>query len=467
MTCLPCPVSVAARRFAPRIAVETKTGGKSFLELDRDVTRARLRFSELGITAGERVVIQAENSYSLICAVWALFRIRAVACLINPRWPEVAVQNAAKSVDARFVFTELEALPFNLSTQETMPVENDDLSPPTVDDRVFATIVFSSGSTGSPKAIVHDLKAHLANAEGANENLPLATEDRWLLSLPLCHVAGYGILFRCILAGASVTLADPNRHLLEMLRDDRISHVSVVPTQFQQLSASLTPPPTTLQALLLGGNAWSSRQVSAAVDRGWPIYTTYGLSEMASQVTTSPNVVGVETVGTAGKILSRRQLRIADDNEILVRGETLFRGYLSHRSVELPVDSNGWFHTRDRGELDGDGCLKVLGRKDLMFISGGENIYPEEIEFWLQELPAIQSAVVVSVPDPIFGHRPIAFVAAERQQPEIWRHALTQSLPKFKVPDHFYPWPESCRRDLKPDRRQLADLAIKLSAGES
>ena len=188
---------------------------------------------------------------------------------------------------------------------------------------------------------------------------------------------------------------------------------------------------------------------------------------MASQVTTSPDPVCRETVGKAGTLLSRRQLKIADDNEILVRGESLFRGYLVNHSVNLPVDSEGWFRTGDRGEVDGAGCLKVLGRKDLMFISGGENIYPEEIEYWLQELPDIQSAVVVSVPHPTFGCRPIAFVAAEQQQPEVWRRLLEKSLPKFKVPDQFYQWPTVCRRDAKPDRRQLADLAVELFAAES
>ena len=183
---------------------------------------------------------------------------------------------------------------------------------------------------------------------------------------------------------------------------------------------------------------------------------------MASQVTTTPPGASPEELHTSGQVLRGREVSISGEGEILVRGETLFAGYVEGGKLDLPLDTDGWFHTGDLGELDENGSLHVLGRRDNLFISGGENIQPEEIEEVLCRLDSIDEAVVVPVPDPEFGHRPVAFVRTAGNGPGDLAPKLREFLPGFKIPTAFHPWPGNTHRGIKPDRNTLRERAQRL-----
>ena len=158
------------------------------------------------------------------------------------------------------------------------------------------------------------------------------------------------------------------------------------------------------------------------------------------------------------KVLPYRQLSIASSGDILVKGETLFKGYVAGTRLELPLTSDGWFKTGDLGALNSQGCLTVLGRKDNMFVSGGENIQPEEIEKVLMAIEGVEQAIVVPKEDKEFGHRPVAFVkfcgtAIDFKQLSA---ILEKDLPRFKVPENFYPWPTAVEKGMK-----IARLVIR------
>jgi O-succinylbenzoic acid--CoA ligase len=198
-----------------------------------------------------------------------------------------------------------------------------------------------------------------------------------------------------------------------------------------------------------------------SLEFGLPVYVSYGLTEMASQVATG-RLKSLEK-GCA-RVLSDRELKINADGEICVRGKTLFKGYWNGDAVCLPMDGAGWFHTKDLGRIDSDGCLKVLGRRDDMFISGGENIHPQEIESELLKINSILQVVVVPKEDGEFGQRPVAFIRWENDaaihSDDALREILTKHLPKFKIPVAFYPWPSLPDGEgLKADRRYLMELA--------
>jgi O-succinylbenzoic acid--CoA ligase len=153
-------------------------------------------------------------------------------------------------------------------------------------------------------------------------------------------------------------------------------------------------------------------------------------------------------------------LTLSTGGEILVRGETLFRGYFHPGGLTKPVDGDGWFRTRDVGRIDDEGYLSVTGRADNMFISGGENIYPEEIEILLIDYPTVRQAVVVPVADERFGERPVAFLDMADWAVEPLRSWLADRLPKFKIPDAFFPWPEDVKEPgFKPSRQALKKIA--------
>ena len=151
---------------------------------------------------------------------------------------------------------------------------------------------------------------------------------------------------------------------------------------------------------------------------------------------------------------------MAEDGESLVRGDTLFAGYVEGDGVKRPLDDGGWFHTGDLGEIDESGYLRVTGRRDNQFISGGENVQPEEIEAALLRIEGVEQAVVVPVADEEFGERPVAFVRARGGgQARDLTEALTLVLPRFKIPMAFRDWPEPQGLEgMKVDRRAFRKL---------
>jgi o-succinylbenzoate---CoA ligase len=219
------------------------------------------------------------------------------------------------------------------------------------------------------------------------------------------------------------------------------------------------------ETVLMGGGPVPPSLVDEALARGLPLHTSYGLTEMASQVTTTPPGASLEELRTAGRVLPNREVSISESGEILVRGETLFAGYVEGEESDRPLDAEGWFHTRDLGEIDESGYLRVGGRMDNLFISGGENIQPEEIEEALCRLDGIEEAVVVPVLDEEFGARPVAFVRMNHGDPRDLARELEPVLPRFKIPISFHPWPERARGGMKVDRASLSELARRLRSG--
>jgi O-succinylbenzoic acid--CoA ligase len=155
-------------------------------------------------------------------------------------------------------------------------------------------------------------------------------------------------------------------------------------------------------------------------------------------------------------------VRLAPDGEILVRGPCLFEGYWENGKIDLLVDKEGWFATGDLGSYSPTKGLKIIGRKDWQFISGGENIQPEEIERELLSLPGILEAIVVPIPDPEFGHRPVACIRCADPSFDLrqMRNVLLSKLPKYKIPISLHIFDELPKHGLKVDRRRVIEIAI-------
>src|SRR5215213_383330 len=458
---VPCPLRAAALA-GPR-------GATSYEELDRQVSAAALRLGEFD--PGSRVALYLSKDERYVALVLALIRAGHVACPVSDRLPprgvawllERAACSALISEDEELLQTAGADLrrpgPDALLREGEQRAEAADIP-----QERPATIIFTSGSTGAPKAALHTFGNHYHSALGSNANIALLPGDRWLHSLPLYHVGGLSILFRCLLAGATVALPLPGTSPGESIASLGATHVSLVPTQLSRLlreSVALGG----LEAVLMGGGPVPPSLVDEALARELPLYTSYGLTEMASQVTTTPPGACPEQLRTAGRVLPRREVSVSESGEILVRGETLFAGYAEGEELERPVDEEGWFHTRDFGELDESGYLRVGGRMDNLFISGGENVQPEEIEEALCRLEGIDEAVIVPVPDEEFGARPVAFVRINDGEPRDLARELEPVLPQFKIPISFHPWPEEVRRGMKVDRASLSELARRLRSG--
>ncbi|CAN5671573.1 o-succinylbenzoate--CoA ligase [soil metagenome] len=454
---------------APDVAALVGARGvTSYEELDSRVSAAALRLG--GLEPGSRVALYLPKGERYVALVLALIRAGHVACAVSDRLPSQGVTQLLERAACSTLISDdgdlLQTVGVDLRRLNPEELLGGSQHAESADIPLErpATIVFTSGSTGVQKAALHTFGNHYHNALGSNVNITLRPGDRWLHSLPLYHVGGLSILFRCLLARATVALPQHGIPLGEAIARLGATHVSLVSTQLLRLlreDADLAG----LKAVLMGGGPVPASLVDEAVARGLPIHTSYGLTEMASQATTTPPGAQLGELHTSGRVLPGREVSISEEGEILVRGKTLFAGYVDSEKIDCPLDEDGWFHTGDLGELDAEDYLRVLGRKDNLFISGGENIQPEEIEEAIYRLDGIDEAVVVPVHDPEFSARPVAFVRTERDL-EYLAPELEKTLPRYKIPIVFHPWPEQARPGMKADRPSLRERARQLQDQE-
>ncbi len=450
----------------------------SYRDLQTLVIGTATRLKDTGCKPGNRVGICLLPDWKYVVLILALLREGAIACPISIRLPIEGLKAYLDHIQC----TKLLASPIENETEDLQGIEL--LNPEEViDDRVQAegqvavlslplsqpaTIIFTSGSSGRPKAVLHTYGNHYFSALGSNANIPLGTDSRWLLSLPLYHVSGLSILFRCMLSGAAVVVPHHGASIDQAITDYDITHISMVSTQLIRMMRSEREIGLLgkLQAILLGGSAIPTTLLKEAYERQLPIHVSYGLTEMASQVTTTARTTPLAKRYTSGKPLQHREVKIGDDGEILVRGKTLFAGYVEGSKVVLPVDHDRWFATGDLGYLDEDGYLTVIGRKDNMFISGGENIQPEEIEAVLLTLDEVEQAIVVPRSDAEWGARPVAFIRSKtsRIDADAIVAFLEAQLPRFKIPVAFYEWPTGNMDGIKVSRSYFRNLALKYSS---
>ncbi|MCH8276362.1 MAG: o-succinylbenzoate--CoA ligase [Bacteroidetes bacterium] len=431
---LPCPIAYHARRRADQVAIQGPEGDLSYRQLDRAVRAYVVGLKDSGAGRGARLAVQPIDQVHAILILFAGMRIGASTLLLSTRLPEEALTDALRATGAE---TRLNVAPTAVTGNDTDEVTNDAQSE-LIDPSIRATVLFTSGSSGAPRAAVHSAANHFSSALGSSSALALAPGDAWLMALPLYHVGGLAIVFRCFTAGATLVLRDEKASLGESLRRERVSHVSLVATQLGRLLAEKEPAPATLREVLVGGGIVPSGLIKRAIRSGYPIRTTYGSTETASQVATSQLWTDEREAYPAGRSLPNFKIRIASDREIVVKGDPLFMGYLSPEGLDRAIDDEGWYRTGDLGVLD-SGELTVIGRKDAMFISGGENIQPEEIEREILNCEGVSSAIVVPVPDVEFGQRPVAFVDMREDDFDSIRLVLERRLPHFKIPDAFFP----------------------------
>lgn len=460
-----CPLFRWSQETPDRPLVRLPSGSITAAALEERVRRAVVRLQNEGVGPGDRIGLWLDDPVATLTILLALWRLRAVACLLSTRLPESGLEAPIRQVGLQALITDrpcATTLPcwHPEALQDAPPTAPK--APPRLTLDQHATVFFTSGSTGVPKGVLHTIGNHLYSARGVTVHLELHPGDRWLLVLPLYHVGGMGVVVRCLLIGAEIVIPERRAPLDRALVRYAPTHASLVHTQlWRLLRETESPPPRTLRAVLLGGSAIPEEVLQEGAARGWPLHTSYGLTEMASTVTATPPGASLELLRTSGRVLPYRELTIGPDGSILVRGPVRFVGYLENGRLRRPFDEAGWFDTGDLGWLDEAGYLHVEGRRDNRFISGGENIQPEAIERALLRLPGVAEAVVVPVPDPEFGERPAAFVRTEekRWEPDRWRAELRRALPGFMVPVAFWPWPALPDGGIKASRRLLKEEA--------
>ena len=404
-------------------------------ELDRLVDGYARHLLALGLAPGDKLATLLPAELPAVCLVHAAARLGLLLAPLNTRLalPELARQLAHLG-NPPLVYDEATASVAALLAgdgQWTVPVSIFARRPPSADpfaippfrlDAVQA-IVFTSGTTGEPKGVMLTFANHFWSATASAYRLGVQPDDRWLSCLPLYHVGGLAVLFRSCLYGTAVVLharfaVDAFNHSLDT---QAITLTSLVPTMLYRLLPTRGQWPASLRLVLLGGAAAPPALLADAAAAGVAVATTYGLTEAASQVATLLPAGVRRKPGSVGRPLLFTRVRIVDDQgrdqpagtygEVVVSGPTVMAGYYENEVATARALRSGELYTGDVGYLDADGDLWLVQRRSDIIVSGGENVYPAEVEEVLRRHPAVRAACVVGVPHPEWGQQVAALVA--------------------------------------------------------
>lgn len=430
------------------IALHLEGESLTWHQLCQQVDALAAGFFAQGVTCGAGVALRGKNSPQTLLCWLALLQCGARILPLNPQLPDGLLGQLLPGL----------TLSFGLNCGDSGPIPGlQALRPQAAEGEYHApwhperylSMTLTSGSTGLPKAAVHSGAAHLACAAGVTGLMNFTAQDSWLLSLPLFHVSGQGILWRWLLVGAALVVR-PMHPLGQALQG--CTHASLVPTQLWRLLEG-EPQSLALKAVLLGGAAIPVELTDQAQSRGIRCFCGYGLTEFASTVCAKP----ADGHPDVGRALAGREVRVVD-GEIWLRAASMAAGYWRDGAVTPLTNAQGWFATRDRGHLE-NGVLTVTGRLDNQFFSGGEGIQPEELERVIVCHPAVSQIFVVPVDDQEFGQRPVAVVecAADFDPAQLacW---VGDKLARFQQPVHWLRLPG----ELKNGGIKISRQALRL-----
>ena len=437
-------VRAAAAETPERIAWLIDGEATSFATLALATQRALGWLKDEGALDAERVALVGTLDFPTMVTLMALFEARVPVVLLHPRWTRAERQRFVARCGPAMMLSS----PWCPSAGDRSQVPDSWPTTPgraaVADDDLPLVVLATSGTAGAPKGVELSRRAFIASADASAAVLGWRSEDRWLLALPPAHVGGLSILTRCLLGRRTVVVETASgfdaASLIKTIEQRRVTLLSLVPAMLRRVldQAPAWQPPPHLRAVLLGGAAASPALCAAARARGWPLVTTYGLTEACSQVATQRPM---DQAGTSldgddcGLPLPGMRVRVAEDGVIEVGGPSLMTRYLP-ATTEQPFTADGWLRTGDRGRLDALGRVHILGRADDLIVTGGENVDPLEVEQALETHPAIRAACVFGVDSPAWGQAVAAAVVLDGPRPrdtDLSAH-LRGCLAGFKVP---------------------------------
>ncbi len=475
-TLLPDWLTRCAQNRPQHLALQYGETRWSFAQLDNESSRLARQLATLHVTEGSRVALLAANSLHFVICVHALTRLGAVLVPLNARltvdelsWQiqdahvtlllhdaehtspaTQIVQNIPKLAQATFTSIET-AIPVLSDFPETdVPLRS------LIDLQATQAIMYTSGTTGTPKGAIITYGMQWWNAIGSALNLGHQSDDCWLACMPFFHIGGLSILMRSVIYQISVIVQQKfDADIVNAaIQEQHVTIISVVAVMLQRMLESLDAQkgvyPAALRCVLLGGGPAPRPLLEACAAKHIPVVQTYGMTEACSQAVTLAPADALRKLGSAGRPLPSVQLRIVHDGleaqadeagEIYLKGPTITPGYADRPEATERAIVDDWLATGDIGYMDSEGYLYVLDRRSDLIISGGENVYPAEIEAVLFSHPDVTEAGVCGQANAQWGQVPIAFVHLKAGSAITTNELMmyvSQRLARYKQPHVIY-----------------------------
>lgn len=433
-----------AKHYPNRICINNYT----YQDIYSAVVNVATRLQTLSDT---RIAIVSDNSVTMAVYLLAAMLVRKEVLLLNVHLTAGEIEKQLCELHITTVLHSAKRrtqVPASVIAIEFESVEAmlRDIAEDTFDwtfaEHDIAAIMNTSATTGQFKSVPlrwGQIKAHVQTSQAV---LGRTEQDNWLMVLPLFHVSGLSILMRSLYNGTAMTIMESydEEQVLQYIHDGRINMMSLVPTILKNLEPRITHHQ--LRVILLGGEFIPRPLVDACVAKQLPIYKTYGMTETFSQSVTMPVLSNLNKLDSVGKPLPRMTVHIVNPDvdgvgEIHLNGPMVMSGYINRASI------HGDFNTDDMGYLDEDGFLYILNRRTDLIISGGENIYPKEIEDTVYAMQGVKECAVIPVADTKWGQVPALFVAFDdidalgADLKMIVRDYLSSKLAKYKVPKYI------------------------------
>jgi fatty-acyl-CoA synthase len=437
-----------ARNTPERVAIDFEGRVVSYRELDEGSDAFAAAFVEAGLHRGDRVATLTANSPEHVQIFFACAKLGLILLPLSWRLsaPELRYQLDDAEPVVFLVTEEYDDLAGATSWpfERLQPGLNQVADVPVVGDDDGLLLIYTSGTTGKPKGA---LLTH-SNCFWTNLSFDLATgidaDDVVLQVLPQFHVGGWNV--QSLLAwwkGATVILErefEPAR-ALQLIEEKRVTTLMGVPATYLFLTQQpgfAAADLSSLRRAVVGGAPMPEALLETWAARGTAIVQGYGLTEAAPNVLCLPQEDAVRKLGYAGKPYPFVDVRLSEEQELQVRGPNVFPGYWRNpEATAQAFTEDGWLRTGDIAESDGEGFYRIKGRLKEMYISGGENVYPAEVEAVLHEHPQVADAAVVGVPDERWGEVGVAFVVADDLSDDELLEWCRARLARFKVPKSF------------------------------
>ncbi len=401
------------------------------------------------IKKNDYVPILIEDQFYFIKTIIGLWYLGAIPVVINSKLLEKEIITIIEDygfnllISDKYINNELNHIEnIKIDFYQLLHCEDiySDISIPNNDDE--AVVIFTSGTSGRPKGVVHTFSSLIKSIENGNQILKHQEKDRWLTSLPFYHIGGFQILCRSLYYGCTIVLSESLKtdDLVTAITKLNPTHISLVSAQLQKFIYLGMKASKSVRITLVGGGFVDDELIFEAEKLGWKPYRVYGSSETASMVTAiSANEI-ISKPQSVGKPLNNVKIKISDDSEILIKSNSLFKKYLGDEKKTSSKLINDFYHSGDLGFVDDDGYLFIEARRNDLIVTGGENVTPIEVEKAILKIKGIKEVCVFSKPNKTWGQIVACVIVKEDNfvNAKMIKEILKQQLAGYKISKQFF-----------------------------